>query len=121
MHQHRARRRTVRRAHEALGPVQTIVVRHQRQPTDIARLCPGRIAAEDQARERHQGVPRRGRRGGGVVPFYRPEGQLGAGEGHEVLSYLGRARRARDAGDEDRREQGARVDVEVVAPRRDGA
>lgn len=121
VHKHRARCRAVRRADEALGRELAVEVRDEGQDVGLPRPRPRRLPLEYYVVERYVPGPRRGRLGGRVLPLGRPLGQLPLEEVDEVLLDLGRALRPRDARDEDRGEQRATVDVEVVAWARHGA
>src|SRR3569833_827816 len=87
------------------------------QPRHIAWRGPWRISLVDQVRKGDIAVAGGRRLGRRVMPFDPPLGQVLREEAHEVVLGLGRAGRARDARDQDGREQRAIVDVEIEAAR----
>jgi len=114
VHNHRARRRAVDGPDEPLRRVLAVIVRDQRQPADVARRGPRGVARRDEVDKGHILVPRHGGLGGRVLEGDVPVGEGRAEEGDEVVQDSGRAGGAGDAGPQDRGEERAGVDVEVV-------
>lgn len=85
MHNHRTRCCTICCSNKPRGRKLAIIMRNERQPPYISRLCPRWIACNYNIDERYLFIASSRRRRGRVLEFDCPFGEVGCGPIYEVL------------------------------------
>lgn len=115
MHENGTWHRAIRGPDKALGRDLAVIMGDEREQVALPFLDPGRLALEEHVLKRNLGIPGHRRLPRRVEPFETPTRKLFAEEVDEMLLRSGLPGCTRHPRNEDRRQQFAVIDGEVVA------